>query len=55
MALRRAVVGYLALPFFVSPFGPVVGSLGFGFLVCRNRFPRRAGVSGAGALAGVIA
>jgi len=42
-------------PCFVSPFGPVAGSQGFGLLVRRSRFPRRAGVSGAGALAGVIA
>ena len=55
LALRGAVAGSLALPFFVSPFGPVAGSQGFGFLVRRSRFPRRAGVSGLGALAGVSA
>jgi len=55
LALRGTVVGSLALPFSVSPFGHVAGSQGFGFLVRRSRFPRRAGVSGAGALAGVSA
>ncbi len=55
LALRGAVAGSLALPFFVSPFSPVAGSQGFGFLVRRSRFPRRAGVSGLGALAGVSA
>jgi len=55
LALRGAVAGSLALPFSVSPFGPVAGSQGFGFLARRSRIPRRAGVSGLGALASVSA